>query len=123
MHVSLTVRKYKSDTSGPILESFNLNLSSDSLTLFFDETVNVISTFNVRLHGFNDTTQYRLTGDSITQSLNGPVFVIELSELDRNIIKQDTDLATDNNNTFISITSRVVKDMTSNPAQARVSDQ
>ena len=117
---SLTVRKYKNDVSGPILESFNLNLSNDTLTLFFDETVDVTSTFNVTsvtLHGFNDTTQYTLTEGSITESTNGPVIVIELSEFDRNNIKRDTDLATGENDTFISITSGVVRDMTNNPAQ------
>jgi len=74
---ALMVDMYMEDMSGPILQNFNLNLTSDTLTLLFDETVRV-STLDVNqitLYGYNNSVQYTLTNDSFSASANGPEVV------------------------------------------------
>ena len=109
---ALRVDMYLSDMSSPLLERFDLNLTSDTLTLHFDETVRV-STLDVSeivIHD-NDTIRYSLTNDSYSDSPNGPSIVINLSEFDRNNIKRELGLATNTNNTYISLTRFTIEDM------------
>lgn len=113
---ALPVGMYMADISGPVLERFDLNLTSNILTLYFDETVRA-RTLNVEmitLYGFNLSTEYSLTGGSGTLSPNGPTIEILLSEFDANNIKRDTQLATSDNNTFIALDVFTIEDMVMN---------
>ena len=109
---ALRVAMYISDMSSPQLERFDLNLTSDTLTLHFDETVRVstLDVTEISLHD-NDTIRYFLTNGSYSDSPNGPSVVIFLSEFDRNNIKRELGLATDTNNTYISLSQLTVEDM------------
>ena len=114
------------DTTHPTLVSFNLNLTSETLELTFDETVNA-STLDVTGFSFqsdsvyviNDTYSYTLTssthiegGDPIGQ--DSTVIVISLSTSDLNKIKEREYLATNSNDTFLTITSYGISDMSGN---------
>ena len=112
---SLLVSNYTPDSSSPKLQSFNLNLTSDILTLEFDETVDV-STFNasfITLFTYDLMVNYTLSDESILSgdATDGPIIQIYLSEDDRNNIKRLEDLAVGNDSTFISITSDTISDM------------
>jgi len=104
------------DVTQPELWNFTLNLTSEILSLYFSETVDV-TTLNLSQIVFqNDSVQqryHRLTGGDI---LTGDsAFVdIRLSTEDLNDIKRFRDLVTSSNNTFLSISSDFIRDMNSN---------
>ena len=106
------------DKVNPELVRYNLNLSSNELTLSFSETVDV-STLNVSaftLHSdviANASESYRLTGGTLLTS-NDPVVVLELSEEDMNQLRNLTELAVSPDSTFLSITSSAIRDMNGN---------
>ena len=148
---SIMVTSFTPDTTSPRLVGFDLNLTSEVLTLHFDETVNATSfdptqiTFlsqNIMLvministesnnTEFDNTTDTNLTSidtlEYLTYEVNytlsggmlligdDPTLFLQLSEEDLNIIKSLTELATDEENTFISITAALVRDMNLNP--------
>ena len=115
----LSVRNYTPDTTDPMLESFNLDLTADTLTLSFDETVDVstLDVTQITLHGSNDTTDFTLTNSGVQNTTDLPTIVIYLSEDDRNDIKRDTMLAIDANSTYLSFTNATITDMVSNPVK------
>ncbi|XP_065886866.1 uncharacterized protein [Dysidea avara] len=112
-------RMYTRDMTDPVLESFDLNLTADTLTLHFDETVrtDTLNVTQITLYNDNNTNQYELTIISYSATENDPNIVIYIGELDANNIKREIDLAIDSNNTYLSITTKVIDDMVGNPAQ------
>lgn len=121
------VRNYTSDQTPPTLEGFVLDLNSDTLTLMFSETVNVISTLNVgsltllsepdanlisdpRTHAFGLD-----VNNTLSEDIYVPTVTIRLGRLDLNVIKRITQLATNENNTFMAIMSTAISDMNFNP--------
>ena len=112
---ALNVDVHVRDTRGPELLSFNLNLTSDTLSFTFNDVVNVGSlqvsmiTLQPDQDGVSSST-YTLT-DSTSSSVNGFIFVIDLSITDSNGIKAVPDLATNENNTYISFTAGVLLDI------------
>ena len=119
------VSTYIPDVVGPILESFQLNLTSEVLTLNFDETVNVSSLdfMSITLQSSLDSplTHYDLTGGEILHD-NSPMVHIQLDYHDLNQIKLDTDLATGSSNTVINLSDDAVNDLAliANPSFASV---
>ena len=112
---ALQVSTYIADTTGPNLESFELNLTSEILTLHFDETVNVSSLefmlFTIQSSlptGIN----YTLTGGKVLSNNSFDV-EIQLSFRDLNQLKVNTELATGIGNTFLSIETEAVFDLAS----------
>ena len=114
---------YVRDTTGPILENFDLDMSNETLTLYFDETVRAssLNVTQITLHSDNtmNGSIYALTNSS---SVVGPqnnyhTLIIDLGENDLNNIKRFTSLATSENSTFLSHTSQLVVDMKYNDAQ------
>ena len=115
-------RMYVRDMTDPVLESFDLNLTADTLTLHFDETVRR-ETLNVtQITLYNDendtyTNSYDFTPVSISLSQNDPTVVINIGEFDINNIKREFDLAINNNTTYLSLTTDAIDDMVGNPVQ------
>jgi hypothetical protein len=114
---ALPVLVYIVDERQPILEQFTANLSSDVLTLFFSETVDVSTLDLTEISLYNDsvgTLGLTLTG-GITYSMDGPEIAIILSTADLNIIKAHEDFGTTEDNFFIAITSAAISDTDGNP--------
>lgn len=120
----LQVRVFVGDQTPPMLVSFDLDLDGPgSLTLTFNETVNVESLDVAELTLQDDTTastQYSLE-TSTTTSINTTVIVIDLSLADSNEIKRLTTLATSRSNAYLSLTSESISD-TSNNSVVPISD-
>ena len=116
------VDTFTSDTSSPSLLSFTFDLNTGRLFLTFDDVMNnspgpVDATeiiFNGVSDGSDSDNQYELTGGT-TNSPNGYVTVINLTNSDLNEIKKRTDLATDIDNTYISIRAELIRDVANLP--------
>ena len=112
------VQVYVSDATRPELSSFSLDINSGLLTLQFSETVNAtsLSPSAISFQGdvpFVQENSIRLSGGS-TSSYDNPEILFQLSINDLNEIKRLTKLATDINNTYISITADLVNDQDEN---------
>ena len=102
---ALMVTEYIGDITRPTLNSFDLDLRTRELTLYFSETVNATSVnpFGIFLvSAVGGDISYRLTGGRV-DSTDGPVIVFILSIADSNGIKAADGLATSNDTTFIAI--------------------
>ncbi|KAL5489594.1 hypothetical protein EMCRGX_G018704 [Ephydatia muelleri] len=119
---SLQVRNYTKDSVRPVLGSFNLDLTSETLILFFSETVNTLSlnvsqiTLQSSAVATNYTKSYILSSTSShTATPFNDVVTVNLGLQDLNNLKSIRGLAENLNNTFISITNTTVLDMKVNP--------
>ena len=131
---ALQVVTFSEDLAPPQLLDFDLNMDTRELTLYFSETVNVesLNVTQIMLQGSNElingVTQYYTLTDrpeplgSYSTSSNDSIIVIRIGEADANMIKFRTELAVNDNSTYISITSHTIEDMNRNPLVA-VSDQ
>ena len=134
------------DDTPPNLVSFDLNMTTEILTLYFDETVNV-DTFDSReitfyasplvllveivnttesnstnssleyFHYYSSEVNYTLVG-GIVLGWNDPVVQLKLDIQDLNSIKAIVDFATGPKDTFLSITNDTVSDMNENRVNA-----
>ena len=114
----LQVANFTADTTPPTLLSFDLNLNVNNLTLVFSETVNASSldimgiTFeNEAIFDSNTTTNYTLTDSIVLPVYNDPSVTVWLSRSDRDGLKELTDLAADEDTTYIVIVEGVIRDM------------
>ena len=103
------------DTTHPQLDSFVLDVDEGLLMLFFTETVDIF-TFNITELSIqlqqDSTESYQLsTADDIFPSDADYRFSLLLNSADINYIKQQTDLGTFTNNTYLAILSSAVFDM------------
>ena len=112
---------YQPDVSGPILLSFDLNLSVNQIFLRFNEVVDVVSTLDVKYLTFQNSSGITLSNYTLyTSESSGEVetdFIIELSRFDLNTIKRMTNLLTSKNDTYMSILAQFVSDVFHNPVQ------
>ena len=112
------VTVFTNDTTAPVLLGFDLNLTSELLTLEFSETVRVstLEIMQVTIQGLfaNLPSMYWSLQSGEVLTNDSTVVVIQLNSSDLNEIKIRTDLATMANNTFISVTDRFVQDMNAN---------
>ena len=120
----LEVRNFTEDTTPPVLLYFDLNLTSDVLTLVFSETVNV-SSFDVTGVTLQNeeildenSTYYSLTDSQVENEIDDPTVVIALSQFDRDEIRRLSDLAFDANSTYLSLEAGAIDDMVSLPVTA-----
>ena len=111
------------DTSSPELEWFDLNLSTEILTLYFSETVRV-STLDIRrfvLQG-NVTAVINHTFSLATVlTENAPLVRLLLSKQDLNAIKKLRTLAASHNDTFLAFSLDAIRDMNNNRIEPRLS--
>ena len=106
---------YVPDDTPPVLDEFNLNLGNDTLTLFFSETVS-IDRFNftgITLIGADPSIQRQLTDGTLLTD-NSHIISFTLAFDDANYIKNISELATTEDNTFIILTSATLQDMNGN---------
>ena len=113
---AINVTNYTNDTSAPTLLAFELDLTNDTLILSFSETVRVTTlNFNsITIQNEGNTQYYQLTSGNIPMEEDNTVVLIDLDNSDLNEIKKREDLATVENNTYISIDMYLIKDMNSN---------
>ena len=124
-NTAVNVRRYTADSTRPVLESFDLDLTAEVLVLEFSETVNVIRTLDITsitlLNGPDAdlTTQAHtlavITNSTFSGDIYTPSVTIRLGRPDLNEIKRIVDLATFENDTYIAISSTLVSDMKLNP--------
>ena len=103
---------FEEDRVNPELVDYALNLSSNELVLTFSETVDV-STFTVSaLMLYSDVAasaseSLMLSGGTVVTS-NDPVVILQLSQEDRNQLRNLTDLAISTESTYLSIPLEVM---------------
>ena len=109
------------EITSPTLTSFKFSPGVSQLEMTFSETLNASSfdptQITLKSGAAVSASQYKLTGGTSPQT-NSPVITITLSKTDIDAIKADSTLATSAANTFISITSDLVSDMSGNPVTA-----
>ena len=105
------------DTTRPELVAFDLNMTSDLLTLYFSETVSA-SSFDARMITFlnNQTNQeqWKLMYRGLLLSNDSTEMIMKLDNRDLNEIKIREHLSTDKTNTYLSVTTHLVSDMNDN---------
>ena len=110
------VSLYSTDDTPPMLESFQLDYTAQTLTLYFNETVDrpTLDVTEITLCNSNtsstSTMTYTLTNVSSSQSENRAVIVIDLGLEDLNELKRMANLATTINDTFIHFTNLTISD-------------
>jgi len=121
---ALQAENFTEDITRPELSSFDLDLDANILWLTFDETV-LVSSLNaswITLVGFANLTNLSSYHALETSSLlpnrsDDPVVPVLLSRFDSNEIKRLTSLATNDNNTFLILSSEAITDMQFNPVK------
>ena len=113
---ALPVQDYTPDSTPPMLVSFAIDLTAETLTLSFNESVDTQTlnvTFITLTSAVNETSDgfsYTLTDLSTSSSDNRPQIVIDLSGEDLNEIKRREELGTSENSTFIFLSSSAIAD-------------
>ena len=107
------------DTSNPQLTSFDLNINSAIITLHFDETVNISSLSLSRIILSNSTNIFQypfivLSGGSFDISAS-PSVSISLTSNQLDSLKINKYIASHSNNTFLSIFTTTIRDMSTPP--------
>ena len=105
------------DTTSPILDYYQLNLTSEELYFVFDETININSFDATTLRfvtGPGDNTSYQLTGGEIIADQNDTMFALILTTVDLNEIKKLENLATSMDNTYLEFNAALLTDMNNN---------
>jgi len=109
------VQKYAADGSPPTMLSFAADFNLNILTLNFDEPV-ALSSVNpkgIRLQSAKTSAGagFGLTGGNTTRGPDGKVIVLSMLADDVNTMAKNETLCVDENSTFMSITSDLVRDM------------
>ena len=108
------------DTAALILTGFNLDMDTFVLCLFFDETVNANSIDPSQLCIQNDKydpQQYYCSNSTSSSVDNSTVIKIYLTKMDIKALNRMRMLSTNENDTFVSITSDFIVDMNGNPVE------
>ena len=115
---AIQVSIFTPDTTRPVVVSFGLDLNTGILILTFSETVNVstidITALTIQSDGSGSGTSHTLVS-GLVASPNSDTVTIFLTQMDLNFIKSDANLATSQNNTFLSFSSSLVQDMYGSP--------
>ncbi|XP_062519236.1 uncharacterized protein LOC134194325 [Corticium candelabrum] len=113
---ALRVASFAADLIRPTLNDFDLNMTSEQLSLHFSESVAAVSLdpTQITLQGVGNETEYSLKGGEILNSENGTTVIIQLTRLDANNIQALIGLGDSTNTTFLSLTSTAVLDMNLN---------
>ena len=117
----LKVWNFTQDRIDPLLVAFELDLDANTVTLTFDETVNVSSLMvsGITLISNRSVSPEQLwqlsTNESFSVSENQPVVLVQLGYVDSNAIRRLSGLATSNETSFLSVEMGAVLDMNANP--------
>ncbi|KAI6655295.1 hypothetical protein LOD99_2130 [Oopsacas minuta] len=118
INTSLSVTKYIGDMVDPMLVSFSLDLDSLILTLYFSETIQVSSlvisiiSLKTTKNFVNDS--YSLFDTSLLVDINEPMVNLSLGYTDRNSIKLNKNLCTQQTNCFLAFNSSLIRDTNGN---------
>ena len=106
------------DTTPPRLQSFDLDMDTNTLTLSFSETIN-ISTFDLSAITIQNgaLSSVQLSTPAALDVTSFSVVVVSLSSTDTDRIKALQDLAVDNSTTFLSATDELLYDTAKTPNQ------
>ena len=120
---AIPVEYYIEDVTEPELKSFTLDLNTGVLMLTFSESVNA-ATFNISSLTIQNSENNSLTDFFTFHTLSSPTQNwkydipqqrVYISDQDLNELKRLYLLATEANNTFISIESELIRDVFGNP--------
>ena len=122
----MPVSQFIDDSTGAIVTSFDLDMNTGTITLYFSETVNAstIDPSAITLQPQSDSTSrlsesFTLNGQTSASILNKPVVTTTMLFDDVNSIKAITTLASDGTNSFLAYTSMLIQDMSGNQAISR----
>ena len=115
---AIPVRVFNPDTINPLFERFTLDMNTGVIVLYFSESMNISSldTTGISIQGspdYSNSSIYTLIGGT-SDSCNAPFITLYISKRDLDLIKKDTEIATSNVTTFISLTSGTMNDMNGN---------
>jgi len=115
---AVPVAVYTPDTTPPSLLNYTLDTDTGSLTLTFSEAVSS-RTLNVSLLQLRDNSTdpiqlLSLSPNSSFQALSLTEIQVTLTDSDLNLLKQLTQLATDESNTFLFIGPNAIEDFVGN---------
>ena len=121
MNSALRAQLFVSDTTSPELIQFHLDLNTGVLTLNFTEAVNSSSLAYTGLillsnntDDLNATSEVELTNVTVI-AVNQSWISVNITQSDLNEIKAYLDLATNINNTFLTIDAATILDTSENP--------
>ena len=116
--------RFTSETTGPSIVNFTLNMNSGQLVLTFGESVkaSTLNTTYLTLQSTSDSTRleretYRLTGGVLNGAVDGTTLTVNLSFVDLNAIKSNRPLASSQSTTHISADAGAVRDGFDNPSR------
>eukprot|EP00911_Craspedida_sp_UC1_P000450 UC1_evm1s340 len=130
--VAAPMTKFTADSSSPSFLSFDLNLEAGSVTLYFNEAIAIETAdfkeitiqssqtpqgFAVAGSRFSVGESFVLTGGSFKSgSLADDLksFTFDLSLEDKRMIKLNSQIAFDKSKTFLSMTTKTIKDVSNN---------
>jgi len=110
---------YTRDISGPVLQSYELDLDEGLLILSFDETISVNSyipsgiTLQNAANASTANMNYTLTSGMVNNT-DDPVVIIRLMQIDLDSLKSQNNLATSQQNTYIALYMAAFKDTSLN---------
>ena len=118
-NLPIIVTQFTPDVTRPSLDNFDLDMDTNTLTLYLSESVDTstLDVSNITLQSYyftntlNNTHQQYTLQSSTTTSPNGPTIVLTLGYTDMNEIKKLTLIATRPDNTFLSLRAQTVSDM------------
>jgi len=114
---ALQITNHTADQTSPTLVNFDLDADSGVLTLVFSESVNASSFIpsQVTLQNMHSspTEMYSLTGGDVNQPFSTTV-ALSFTRTDLNLLKANLQLATEDANTYLSITESGISDMNRN---------
>ena len=108
------VCNFTEDKTGPVMETFDLDLDSDTLTLQFSETVNVSTLLITGFTLSNSSTAKYTFKEGAIQPENSHIVAVNMTALDLNEIKRLTSLAISKETSYLSALAGSVKDMNGN---------
>jgi len=116
----MPVTKHSADVTPPEVAAFDLDLTSDTLTVVFSENVNFgnFKIGNIRLQSEQTATSNGEFVDlsSTTHSSAGKTATVTLDDKDVDKIKQMSVLATDKSKTYLAVQPVIVQDIAENKA-------
>ena len=106
----VAIGDYVPDTTGPVMVSSTIDMTAETLTITFTETVNASSFDPTRITISSATQDYTLTG-AATGATYSTVVTLALLDVDLDEIKVLTELATAASNTLVNAAVGAVRDM------------
>jgi hypothetical protein len=114
------VRDYGYDITSPVLEEFDLNMTAESISLTFSETISseTVEPKMLMLQGSPSSSGYLLTGGNVSAA-DSTIITIQINHRDMNELKRQLAIATAEETTFLTFSDKLLNDTAGNPAADR----